>query len=40
MHIHLPKVPNTWSEVAIEIAIITLGVLIALSLESWLEERE
>lgn len=40
MHIHLPKVPNNWREVAIEIAIITVGVLIALSLESWLEERE
>ena len=40
MHIHLPKVPENWREVAIEIAIITVGVLIALSLESWLEERE
>ena len=40
MHIHLPKVPENWREVAIEIAIITVGVLIALSLESWLEDRE
>ena len=40
MHIHLPKVPNNWREVAIEIAIITVGVLIALSLEEWIQSRE
>ena len=40
MHIHLPKVPNNWREVAIEIAIITVGVLIALFLEEWIQERQ
>ena len=40
MHIHLPKVPQNWREVAIEIAVITVGVLIALSLEEWIQGRE
>jgi hypothetical protein len=40
MHIHLPKVPQNWREVVIEIAIITVGVLIALSLEEWLSDRD
>ena len=40
MHIHLPKVPNNWREVLVEIAIITVGVLIALSLEEWIQGRE
>ncbi|HEU5482869.1 MAG TPA: hypothetical protein VFU80_07260 [Sphingomicrobium sp.] len=39
-HIHLPKAAKTWAELLIEIAVIGVGVLIALSLEAWLEDRE
>ena len=39
-HIHLPKAAKNWGELLIELAVITAGVLIALSLEQWLEERE
>jgi hypothetical protein len=39
-HIHMPKAAKNWGELLIELAVITAGVLIALSLESWLEERE
>jgi hypothetical protein len=37
MHIHLPKVPHGWRDVAKEIAIIVVGVLIALFLEQLVE---
>ena len=39
-HIHLPKAAKNWGELVIELAIITAGVLLALSLEQWLEDRE
>lgn len=39
-HIHIPKAAKNWGELLIELAIITAGVLIALSLEAWLEDRE
>lgn len=39
-HIHVPKAAKNWHELLLEIAVITVGVLIALSLEQWLEERE
>ena len=37
MHIHLPKVPHSWREIAKEIAIIVIGVLIALTAEQIVE---
>ena len=37
MDIHLPKVPHSWRELAKEIAIIVVGVLIALSGEQAVE---
>jgi hypothetical protein len=37
MDIHLPKVPHSWRELAKEIAIIVVGVLIALFFESVLD---
>lgn len=40
MHFHLPKAPKNWRELVLEIGIITVGVLIALSLEEWIEDRE
>jgi hypothetical protein len=40
MHFHLPKAPKNWRELALEIGIITAGVLIALSLEEWIEKRQ
>jgi len=39
-HIHVPKAAKNWGELLIELAVITAGVLIALSLEQWLEDRE
>jgi hypothetical protein len=39
-HIHVPKAAKNWGELVIELAVITAGVLIALSMEQWLEERE
>jgi hypothetical protein len=38
MHIHLPKVPHSWRDLAREVAIIVMGVLIALFLEQLVEE--
>src|SRR5215208_3020465 len=40
MHIHVPKALHSWAEVAKEIGVITVGVLIALALEQMLEDRE
>jgi hypothetical protein len=40
MHIHVPKALHSWVEVAKEIGVITIGVLIALALEQMLEDRE
>jgi hypothetical protein len=37
MHVHLPKVPHGWRELAREVAIIVAGVLIALFLEQLVE---
>ena len=37
MHVHLPKVPHSWRELAREVAIIVVGVLIALFLEQLVE---
>jgi hypothetical protein len=39
-HIHVPKAAKSLGELLIELAIITSGVLVALSLEAWLEDRE
>lgn len=39
-HLHVPKAAKNWHELLIELAVITAGVLIALSLEEWLNERE
>ena len=38
MDFHLPKVPHSWRELAKEIAIIVLGVLIALFFEQLVQE--